>query len=553
MTARVVAFAALAASWHLMTSHAQSMPTGLDWFACPEHADLSCAYFDVPLDYHNSSAGNGHILVVKANATAAKKKGTVFLNPGLTVCIGGPGVSGLTSLVDDSEALMARSGGAYDFISWDPRGVGPYTYPGQVYCLSDEEFDSFWNNSIEVTGPNWLGNFTNQTDLAAFQAQASILDAQYKAFGEKCLQGPNATTLQYIGTAATVRDMVGLADAIQGPNTPIFYWGLSYGTVVGAWFANMFPERVGRVILDGVLDSTNVATKQSYLLWRDQVSSSEDVYSAFANACAAAGPSGCKLAPFDGASGEDVVNYIGQAIEELHAHPAGNNLLSLRASIFGTLYQPQLWADTANNVIAPQIADIIGNKSKTTTERRHVLDKRATFSQHGYTEPAVVCADSTDADPSVTMEVIFKEILDVTRNVSPTFGAFWPIPWDRCSYWPVRAPERYQGPFNQTYANKILVIGNTYDGATPFFEAQHMAEVMGDQAALVKQDGFGHTSIYQNSTCVTDIITAYLNDGTVPDGNASSPTVCAIDDSVELFPGVKSVDVKANGTITDRF
>ncbi len=74
--------------------------------------------------------------------------------------------------------------------------------------------------------------------MAAFQAQASILDAQYKAFGEKCLQGPNATTLQYIGTAATVRDMVGLADVIQGPNTPIFYWGLSYGTLVGAWFAN---------------------------------------------------------------------------------------------------------------------------------------------------------------------------------------------------------------------------------------------------------------------------------------------------------------------------
>lgn len=82
MTARVVALAALAASWHLMTSHAQSTPTGLGWFTCPEHADLSCAYFDVPLDYHNSSAGNGHILVVKANATASEKKGTVFLNPG---------------------------------------------------------------------------------------------------------------------------------------------------------------------------------------------------------------------------------------------------------------------------------------------------------------------------------------------------------------------------------------------------------------------------------------------------------------------------------------
>lgn len=54
----------------------------LEWFACPTDASLSCAYFDIPLDYHNASAGNGQLLVVKANATAAEKKGTIFLNPG---------------------------------------------------------------------------------------------------------------------------------------------------------------------------------------------------------------------------------------------------------------------------------------------------------------------------------------------------------------------------------------------------------------------------------------------------------------------------------------
>ena len=107
-----------------------------------------------------------------------------------------------------------------------------------MFCLSDEEFDEFWGETIEVTGINWLGNFTNQTDLSALYDQVPVMDAKYKEFGEKCLQGPNGTTLQYIGTAATVRDLVGLADAIQGPDTPISYWGLSYGTVVGAWLIN---------------------------------------------------------------------------------------------------------------------------------------------------------------------------------------------------------------------------------------------------------------------------------------------------------------------------
>ena len=54
-----------------------------EWFPCPQHANLSCAYFDIPLDYHNESAGNGQLLVVKANATAAQRQGTIFLNPGM--------------------------------------------------------------------------------------------------------------------------------------------------------------------------------------------------------------------------------------------------------------------------------------------------------------------------------------------------------------------------------------------------------------------------------------------------------------------------------------
>ncbi len=122
-----------------VTAHAQLS----GWVPCPQFSNLSCAYFDIPLDYHNASAGNGQLLVVKANATA-ERKGTIFLNPGelaynddpgLSILFpntpfafaGGPGVSGLSSLATDAEALMNRTGGAYDFISWDPRGVGPYT------------------------------------------------------------------------------------------------------------------------------------------------------------------------------------------------------------------------------------------------------------------------------------------------------------------------------------------------------------------------------------------------------------------------------------------
>ncbi|KAI0762144.1 alpha/beta-hydrolase [Trametes elegans] len=556
---RTAAFAVLAIAYsRASAASVESAPASLlEWGPCPEYpeAGLSCTYFGIPLDYHNTSAGNGYILVVKSTATSGESKGTVFLNPG------GPGVSGLDSLATDGPAIIEQTGGAYDIVSCVPRGVGPYTYPGSVYCLSDEEYDSFWNGSIEATGVRWLHDFTNQTDLDRFYDQVPLIEQQYRAFGERCLQGPNATTLQYVGTAATVRDMVALADAIQGPDTPIRYWGLSYGTIVGAWFMN---SRVGAVILDGVEDATSVATKQSYLLWRTQVSSAEDSYNAFANACALAGPEECALVRSANATGADVVNYISKAIEVLKSSqsskaPHRSPYTTHPAAIYGNLYKTHQWATLANETLPALLSLIFGSDSDGSSAvvkhgpltrvtphannrpRRPAQRDAATYSAaHSYTEPAVVCADSVDADPALSMKDVFDEVVAVTRDVSHSFGAFFPVPWERCMYWPVRAVERYQGPFNTTLANRILVIGNSYDNATPFLEARRMAEVLGDQAALVRQNGFGHTSIYQASACTRKVIQDYLADGTLP---SAKLTVCEIDDSVQIFPGVKSTSV----------
>lgn len=174
--------------------------------------------------------------------------------------------------------------------------------PGNVYCIADEEYSSFWNGTIEATGINQVGNFTNQTDLTALYAQAPVMDTKYRELADRCLQGPNGTTLSYIGTASTVRDLVGIADAVVGPDSPINYWGLSYGTYVGMLFANsgsrirsinahgfadvgasfatVFPERVGRVILDGVIDATRIATTQSYMVIHN-ISSCNDELTSF--------------------------------------------------------------------------------------------------------------------------------------------------------------------------------------------------------------------------------------------------------------------------------
>lgn len=114
-----------------------------------------------------------------------------------------------------------------------------YTRPGEIYCFdSVEEYNSFWNGTIELTGIEETGNFTDPADIQALLSQAQITQDKYRAWTQKCLDGPSGKYLQYIGTAATVRDMVSMADAIDGPDTPINFIGISYGTLIGAWFVN---------------------------------------------------------------------------------------------------------------------------------------------------------------------------------------------------------------------------------------------------------------------------------------------------------------------------
>ena len=94
-------------------------------------------------------------------------------------------------------------------------------------------------------------------------------------------------------------------------------------------------------------------------------------------------------------------------------------MLLLRAMIYGTLYQPDMWEFYANRAFPDLIASILGS-SNSSAQARDFLGKRDTFSMNSCTEPAVVCADSVDADPSVITDVIFKEILNDTRAVSHT-------------------------------------------------------------------------------------------------------------------------------------
>ncbi|CAE6342436.1 unnamed protein product [Rhizoctonia solani] len=263
----------------------------LEWTNCSLDGlpGRECTRFEVPLDWHDDAAGKGSLFVTRYPAIKQPKLGTLFVNPG------GPGYSGAQYVLGAAgDLLMEQSGGVYDVVGWDPRGVGQ-TIPRVACFQTAEEEATFWNGTIVETGLNVRGNFTSQTDLDAFYAQVNEADDYLQRFASQCvLRSPN--TLRYVGTAATVRDMVAMHDVLESSDKAIDYWGVSYGTVLGMYFVNMFPDRVGRVVLDGVVDPKDWANRPAHQWLGNAVLSSDDTFDAFAEECARAGPSECVIA-----------------------------------------------------------------------------------------------------------------------------------------------------------------------------------------------------------------------------------------------------------------
>ncbi|KAI0743125.1 TAP-like protein-domain-containing protein [Daedaleopsis nitida] len=507
---------------------------------------LSCGTFEIPLDYHNHSAGTGHLSLIKANATG-ERRGTVFMNPG------GPGVSGIEGLNFTSALLLNQTGGVYDIVSWDTRGVGSLTIPGDVNCFASAgEQAALFSETIEVNGIEQSGNFTDPFDIQTLLAQASQMQQKYEELGKRCLEQPAGRYLRYVGTAATARDIAALADALDGPGSLINYIGLSYGTIIGSWLVNMFPERVGHVIIDGVVDASMFSKEDISLGWSQQLVDADKAYTAFFTGCTLAGPDACPFASSSTASPLDVHTNILALLQSAYDASRANSAVpvtsgQLRALLRPAMYSPSAWQDLVSNTLPPLI-QAVHDEAQDDTKRsnipaRRFLDRRqqASGAPVPYNTEAIICSDTRDTDTNMTR--VFDGIISTSQNISHMFGSAWPFATYYCPFWPVRAVERYEGPFNKTLANPILVIGNTYDPATPFAGAKATADALGDSATLVRLNAFRHTSQAEPSACLSNIVRAYMVNGTLPSGD---DTVCEVDADFEVFTGVNTPAILAN-------
>ncbi|CAE7135424.1 unnamed protein product, partial [Rhizoctonia solani] len=255
-------------------------PVGdVEWHKCIEtdNPRAECGSIVVPLDYFDPSAGTATIALAKYKADPELRRGSVFVNPG------GPGAPGklLVTKLGDSLAT-SKIGGHFDIVAFDPRGIGETT--PSVKCFeSRESKDQYYRNTgksvhVILRDPSAFHDIVVQQrqTLALFETQAKL-----------CARNmPNGgIEMKYMGTSSVARDIDFMATVLDGLNAPINYWGQSYGSILGVYLFNMFPERIGRGMIEGIANPVLWVEQYSHMWMNNWIQDADRAYEWFLDSC----------------------------------------------------------------------------------------------------------------------------------------------------------------------------------------------------------------------------------------------------------------------------
>ena len=454
----------------------------LQWSDCGN--GLQCTDASAPLDYTDPAAGDVSLALVRHVATGNDRIGSLLVNPG------GPGGSGYDFIKDSLDyATDSTLQASFDIVGLDPRGVGRSS---AVVCYDSAEMDEYV-----------YGLTTAERGTDAWIAE---LKASSDAFAAACAQrtGPLLGT---VDTKSAARDL-DLLRAVLG-DTHLNYLGYSYGTFLGATYAELFPEKVGRLVLDGAVDPST----SNFEVTKTQAVGFENALRAYLSDCLAG-----EDCPFRG-SIDSAMTTIGALLKSVDASPitatdgrqlGGNALLT---AIIYPLYQATAW---------PQLSTMLDTVLHGSAEGAFQFadayngrDANGDYTDNS-TESfmAINCIDYPyNADPTV-MRAQAAEL----EAAAPVIGPFMSFGDIGCADWPYKfTGERTE--IHAPGAAPILVVGTTNDPATPYVWAQQLAEQL-DSGSLVTYTGEGHTAYNKSNSCVNDAVDSYLVDGIVP---ASDP------------------------------
>ncbi|MEU4428802.1 alpha/beta hydrolase [Actinoplanes sp. NPDC024001] len=479
----------------------------LGWYKCYDTAQ--CATVLVPLDYDNPKGPKTEIALLRVKAKNQKKKiGSLFVNPG------GPGGSAtmfaLSAPYFLSDSVLER----FDIVGVDPRGVGA---SANIKC-----FKSVREQTKVFSGMNVAFPYT--------KAEKSKYIKSAKAFGKGC-SSTGKPLSGAMSTAEVARDMELMRRAVG--DKKLTYLGFSYGTALGQYYANMFPDRFRAIAADGNIDPRqwvgNGANGNKILDAR--MRSSDGAYKALQEIfrrCDKAGPTYC---PF---SDGNPANNFAAITKKLKAKPlvireGGETFKITYADFIGAtlnmLYSTYAGDDVMR--LAADIAAMQNGGSAAVAAKANVVERIKTAKAGGYDFPyengfeaqsAVICTDGKHPKNATS----WPAKTAARDKAAPYYGRAWGWIDVQCasSTWKVQDEDAYRGPFNRRTAKPVLLIGNYWDPATNYRASVSSSKLL-PNSRLLASNNWGHTA-YGTSLCATAAIDRYLLSGRLP----AKGTVC---------------------------
>jgi pimeloyl-ACP methyl ester carboxylesterase len=451
----------------------------LRWTSC-EGGDFQCTTVTAPMDWKNPAAKSIHLALIRKAATGTKL-GSLLVNPG------GPGASGYDFIRDSlSYAVDSTLQANYDIVGFDPRGVNKSS---AVSCHdTPKQLDAY----LFDISPNPVGS----------DAWIADQEASNQTFDQNCLTY-TGDLLAHVDTVSAARDL-DLLRAVLG-DKKLNYLGYSYGTLLGATYADLYPTKTGRLVLDGALDPATTSLEVSEV----QAKGFESALRAYIANCETG-----KNCPFTG-SVDAAMTTIRSLLDSLDASPLlasdGRKLGSaaMTNAIILPLYTRKNWPylnDLFSQVMqgdadyAFQLADnYFGRTAKGT-----YLDNST---------EAFIAINCLDYETPPTTNASLRADAAALKKVAPVLGP--QLAYDvSCTAWPYKST-RNRVPIAAKGSAPIIVVGTTNDPATPYVWAKNLAHEL-DNGHLVTYRGEGHTAYNKSNACVNNAVDNFFVHGTVP-------------------------------------
>ena len=504
----------------------------VEWYDCvatggmeksAEKTGFRCAKVKVPLDYSKPDGQTIEIAMKKHLATGSTRQGTLFVNPG------GPGYSGVEMVENNETEFSPTLNQAYDIIGFDPRGVGSST---PITCgdgagqqpanaaqgrmgVNDSQPGSL---AADVAGDDPTPFRDAENPAADGGAEANVgfptlieeITKDFKQEEASCAAHTKpAGLLDHVDTVSVARDLDVLR-ALSG-DQKLNFLGFSYGTYLGATYAELFPANTGRLVLDGSVDPSLSAAD----LALGQAKGFEASLRAYVQNCQSS-KLGCPLSG-DVDSG---VSQVREFLESTKAAPLPTSddkrPLTYDLAVYGVLgsmYQTQLWPSLT--LALSQAMGKVGSPdgSALLAIADAVSSRQSDGSYSGNGAEALMAVNCLDY-PVQGDNSSWEEEAKAVNEASPTFGSQLLYPDAYCQGWG-HTSNRKREKITASGAAPILVVGTTGDPATPYAWSEALADQL-ESGQLMTWKGNGHTAYGRSNDCVKKAVDTYLLNGTMP-------------------------------------